>query len=189
MRDRIVLLAGVLLIAGCAQASPQPSAASLPASPPESTAPGGNLPPNCEPVELRGPDGTRVDLGGTWIDQSRTDAGQTTWWIRTLGNCLYGVGSVADVPEEGMSANHGTVLHYTGTIQPDFTIDGPMLHLGPVDALEVAVSEDVRFLIVLPDDGGIELHEDREMGVVTGGPRCVEQAFCFPPLVLVRRED
>jgi hypothetical protein len=186
MRRRFSLLAAVLVIAGCTQASGAPSAASQPASAPSSVPPAGNLPPGCEPIELRAPDGTRVDLGGTWIDQSRTDTGQTTWWIRTQGNCLFGVGTVADVPEEGFSANPGTVLHYSGTIQPDFTIEGPMVHLGPVDALEWPINEDVRFLIVFTDDGGIELHEDREPGVVTGGPRCV-QAFCFPPLVLVPR--
>jgi hypothetical protein len=62
-----------------------------------------------------------------------------------------------------------------------------MVHLGPVDALESAIAEDVRFLIVFTDDGGIELHEDREPGAMTGGPRCVP-SFCFPPLVLVPRE-
>jgi hypothetical protein len=145
------------------------------------------LPPGCEPIVLRAPDGTAVDLGGTWIDQGRTDTGQTTWWIRTQGDCLYGVGTVADVPEEGFSANPGTVLHYTGAIQPDFTIEGQMVHLGPVYALEVAITEDVRFLIEFAESG-VELREDRELGVVTGGPRCIEN-FCFPPLVLVPLED
>jgi hypothetical protein len=130
-------------------------------------------------------------LDGTWVDVSRTDTGQLTWWIRTQGNCLFGVATVAEVPQEGMSMNPGTVIHYTGTIQPDFTIEGPMRHLGPErpQAPSLRIDEDVRFLIVFTDEGGIELREDREPGVVTGGLRCVEQSFCFPPIILVPLED
>jgi hypothetical protein len=148
------------------------------------------MPPGCEEIELRAPDGTPVELDGRWIDQSRTDAGQTTWWIGTQGDCLYGVATVDEVPDEGLSMNPGTVLHYTGTILSDFTVEGPMLHLGPRPpyAPLLRIDEYVRFLIVFTDEGGVELHEDREPGVVTGGLRCVEQAFCFPPLVLVASE-
>jgi hypothetical protein len=65
-----------------------------------------------------------------------------------------------------------------------------MVHIGPQTLIrsEVPRISDVTFLIEFPDAGGIQLREDRQPGVVTGGPRCVEQAFCFPPLILVPRE-
>jgi hypothetical protein len=148
------------------------------------------LPAGCEPIELRAPDGSLVELDGTWIEQSRTDTDQLTFWIHTRGDCLYAVGSVEDVPEEGTRMHLGTVIHYTGTVRPDFTIEGQMVHIGPQPSLrsEVPRLSDTNFLILFADDGGIELREDRQPGVVTSGPRCVEQAFCYPPLVLVPRD-
>jgi hypothetical protein len=190
MRRRLVVLLAALVIAGCTQASGVPSPVSAPASAPSSVVPAGNLPPGCEPIELRTPDGALVELDGTWIEQSRTSVDQLTWWIRTRGDCLWAVGTVADVPEQGFDIHLGTVLNYRGTIRPDFSIDGQLVHLGPQPSNrpEVPIVSDSRFLIVFTDDGGIELREDREGGVVDGGPRCVEQSFCYPPLVLVPRD-
>jgi hypothetical protein len=141
-------------------------------------------------LELRAPDGSLVELDGTWIEQSRTNIDQLTFWIYTDGDCLYGVGSVLDVPEEGEDMHLGTVIHYTGTIRSDFTIDGQMVHVGPQPSFrsEVPKVSEVSFRIEFPDAGGIQLREDRQAGVVTGGPRCVEQTFCYPPLILVPRE-
>jgi hypothetical protein len=191
---RARLAAGLIVAAlvGCASPANTQSPSAGVGSPAESGEPdAGNLPAGCEPIELRGPDGSPVELDGTWIDQSRDDAGQLTWWIRTEGDCLYGAATVDEVPEEGESMNPGTVLLYTGTIRPDFTIDGPMLHVGPVPAHAplVPIYADVRLLIEFTDAGGIELREDRVPGVVTGGIRCIEQSFCFPPLILAPRDE
>jgi hypothetical protein len=151
----------------------------------------GNLPAGCEAIELRAPDGSVVELDGTWIEQSRTDASRLYWWIRTQGDCLYGVGTVADVPVEAEATNHGQVIQYIGTIRPDFSIDGLMAHVGTPSFLEGEVPpvSETRFLIEFTGDGSIQLRENREAGVVTGGPRCLHQNFCFPVLVLVPRED
>jgi hypothetical protein len=186
---RLGLLALAILIAGCTQASGAPSAASQPPSAPSSVPPAGNLPPGCEPIELRTADGSLVELDGTWIEQSRSGADQLTWWIRTQGDCLYGVGTVADVPDDPETTDHGQVIQYIGTIRHDFSIDGQMAHVGTPSFLEgeVAPVSDTRFLIEFTD-GGIQLREDREPGVVTGGPRCLHQNFCFPPLVLAPKE-
>jgi hypothetical protein len=101
------------------------------------------------------------------------------------------VGTVADVPDDVEETDHGKAILYIGTIRPDFSIDGQMAHVSPPSFLEgdVPPVSETRFLIEFTDDGGIELREDREPGVVTGGPRCLHQNFCFPPLVLAPRED
>jgi hypothetical protein len=149
----------------------------------------GALPPGCQTIDLRAPDGSPVRLDGTWIDVSRDDAAQMTWWIRTQGDCFYGVGSVDEVPEEGISENLTTVQSFTGTIRSDFAIDGSIVHVGPQPDFraEVPIYAPVRLLIEFSDNGDIELLEDREPG--SGGePRCVDTGFCLPPMRLVPRE-
>jgi hypothetical protein len=191
-RSWVPLVLGLVTVA-CG-ATGQPSASTERSAPSTSAASAGGvsgLPPGCEPIELRAPDGSPVDLDGVWVEQSRTGADQLTWWIRTQGDCLYGVGTVADVSEEGLATDHGQVIQYIGTIRRDFSIDGQMAHLSPPNFLEGEVPpvSETRFLIEFTDNGGVHLREDREPGVVTGGPRCLHQNFCFPPLVLAPRED
>jgi hypothetical protein len=149
----------------------------------------GALPPGCQTIDLRAPDGSPVRLDGTWIDVSRDDAAQMTWWIRTQGDCFYGVGSVDEVPEEGISENLTTVQSFTGTIRSDFAIDGSIVHVGPQPDFraEVPIYAPVRLLIEFSENGNIELLEDRAPGE-GGAPRCIEASNCLPPMHLVLRE-
>ena len=98
------LVASAVLVA-CAS----PGAPTQPSDSVQASATGpiglGSLPPGCETISLRAPDGSPIRLDGTWIDVSRDDAGRMTWWIRTQGDCFYGVGSVDDVPEDVISEN------------------------------------------------------------------------------------
>ena len=109
-----------------------------------------------------------------------------TWWIRTQGDCFYGVGTVDDVPEDGLSENLTTVQSFTGTIGSDFAVDGFIVHVGPQPDFraEIPIYAPVRLLIEFTDDGGIELLEDRAAGEVAP-PRCVDPVFCLPPMHLV----
>jgi hypothetical protein len=146
----------------------------------------GALPPGCQEVDLLAPDGSPVRLDGTWVDESRDDAGQMTWHVRTQGNCFYGVGSVDEIPEDGLSRNLTTVQSFTGTIGSDFTIDGSIVHVGPEIDQGAPVYAPVRLLIEFPDEGGILLLEDRAAGEIDP-PRCFDPAFCLPPMRLVSR--
>jgi hypothetical protein len=151
---------------------------------------GAGLPPGCQTIDLRAPDGSPIQLDGTWIDESRDDAAQMTWWIRTQGDCFYGVGTVDDVPEDGVSENLTTVQSFAGTIGSDFTIDGSIVHVGPQPDFraEIPIYAPVRFVIEFSASGGIELLEDREPGE-GDEPRCVDAGFCLPPMRLVPRSD
>lgn len=188
--SRCALLAGavvVALLAACS--SPAGSAPSTgERSSPSADAGSGNLPPGCDPLPLLAPDGSRLRLDGTWIDQSRDDAGTMTWYIRTSGNCFYGTGTVADVPE-GLYTHADTVQTYTGLIQPDYTVEGAFVHLGPTSdttrnlPMYFAIPLEIEFT----DEGGIVIRELREEGVI--GPRCPDPTFCIPPLLLAPRDD
>jgi hypothetical protein len=138
------------------------------------------LPPGCQTIDLRGPDGSEVDLEGEWYDVSREDAAQMTWWIRTAGDCFYGVGTV---PQGFDYSDSFSVQSYSGVIQSDFTIDGAFVHLGGHnDAETIAEYVPATLLIEFEDDGTIAIREDREPNVP--GPRCPRPEVCAAPLEL-----
>jgi hypothetical protein len=109
-----------------------------------------------------------------------------TWYVLTQGDCFYGTGTVDDVRLEGPFMNAISVMMYSGTIQPDLTIDGEMLHVGPAPLSQSTgeVYAPVRLLIEFDDEGGVELHEDRVAGEIDP-PRCFDPLFCLPPMLLV----
>lgn len=184
---RPIILAAVIFAAGCSTSSPSPT-------PGPSTGLGSpeavdtTWPPGCETIDLRAPDGSPVGLTGTWIDESRDDAGRMTWHILTQGDCFYGTGSVDDVIEEGQFKVPISVQMFIGTIRSDYTIDGSMLHVGPrsVGLGTIESYAPVRLLIDFPDEGGIQLLEDRVAGEIDP-PRCPDPLFCLPPMRLVPR--
>jgi hypothetical protein len=164
---------------GACSASPAPptsaptdAAASAFASGPAA----GNLPAGCEPIELRAPDGGLVVLDGPWVEAEPPETGLMTWWFRTLGDCVWGVGT-AD--------GGGAVQNLRGTLRRDFTIDSEIAFLGVREFFgsEIAPLSQVRLRIEF-EDGGVILREDRAPGA-TGGPRCPEFNNCLAPLVLV----
>jgi hypothetical protein len=168
----------ILAIGGCTSPSVTPSASVLPSS--ASPAEAGNLPPGCEELELRGPNGDLFLLDGRWVEADRTDAGRMTWWFRQLGDCVWGVGTVDD-PEV---VSQGSVQNLIGTVRPDFSIDAQVMPLGLRAFSGRPMSyADVQFLIEFTDDGGVILREDSDSTAV-GGPRCPEPFNCLVPLVL-----
>jgi hypothetical protein len=182
MRILRVALLAASLIAGCSQASPQPSAASDPASPRASTGPVGNLPEGCEPIELRSPSGERVDLDGIWVQDAAGNTQAMKWWLWSFGDCLWGAGRNENYSEEPF-ASADQVQAFRGTIRDDFTIETEMVLLAPHRPTETPIREaEVRILISIDEDGGITLREDREPGAI--GPRCLTSSFCPAPLVL-----
>jgi hypothetical protein len=173
------MLLGLMAVACTPSASaPSPSAtASDPAASQDAVL--GDLPPGCEPISLRGPDGSTVDLDGEWVDVSRDDAATMTWFVRTAGDCFYGVGSVAEFTDY---SNHFTVQTFTGTFQPDFTIDGAFLHLGPGNSFQTTPVYVPAVLLIEFEEDGVVIREDREPNA--SGPRCPRPEECIPPMEL-----
>lgn len=186
VRVQATLLLGAALAAGgCA-----PSLAPTPTpAPTETPAPAvGNLPPGCALIELRAPSGERIELNGTWTEVG-TAGQQMTWWIRTEGDCVWGAGSIEDVPPGGtFEARPDHVQSLRGRIGSDFVIAGEIVWLGepPLGAPGTPPRySPLRMLIEFGDAGEILLREDREPGV--SGLRCPDPAgFCPAPLVLHR---
>jgi hypothetical protein len=180
---RVGLLAAAL-IAGCSQASPQPSAESEPASPRAPTGPVGDLPAGCEPIDLRSPSGERVNLDGIWVQDAEGNAHAMKWWLWSFGDCLWGTGRNENYSEnvaQGASADQ--VQAFRGTIRDDFSIEAEMVLLGPHPVIGNLNREaEVRILISIDEDGSITLLEDREPGVT--GPRCPTSNYCPAPLLL-----
>ena len=133
--SRLTPLLLLTLLWGCSPTtSPLPSVQPS-ASPSEGAVSG--LPPGCAPHEVRGPDGERIDLDGTWVEEVGEDEAPMTWWIRTQGDCLWGAGTVDDVPTAGASVPD-TVQTIRGRLGSDLIIDGEILRLGPYASSDAA---------------------------------------------------
>jgi hypothetical protein len=186
-----------LLLVGCI-------ASVSPATPPPSSGASsglgsGELPPGCEPIDLRSPNGQQIDLTGAWTGpqpwvgffQSPTEM----TWIRQLGDCLWG--SVMDAefrsdPNfqgtfEQRGGNLGT-MH--GRITSDFSIEAQLVsirHGSPAAPAPVAA---IRLVIEFGPDGETRLREDRDPDQFS--TRCYEvqgDPYCPAPVILHRVED
>ncbi|HJT63463.1 MAG TPA: hypothetical protein VJ839_01685 [Candidatus Limnocylindria bacterium] len=177
------LLLGLLTLVSACSAATSPSVSLQPSASPSEAAVSG-LPPGCEPHEVRGPDGERIDLDGTWVEEVGEDEAPMTWWIRTQGDCVWGAGTVDDVPADGASIPD-TVQTIRGRLGSDLIIDGEILRLGPYASSDAAraIYSPIRLKVDFDDDGQVVLREDRVYGVA--GPRCGDPVvFCIPVLVL-----
>jgi hypothetical protein len=178
MRSGAIAAAIVLVLTACGGASGAPSASGD--GQPTSSVSG--LPEGCRPIELRDPAGDRIELTGAWVEPDRSDSEAMVWWFKAIGDCVWGVGTIPN--SESPFMGEPSVQNLRGTLNPDFTIDAQIAHLGPRFSFNYTIDlADVRIRIEFPDDSGIILREDREPGAV-GGPRCPDASFCIPPLVL-----
>jgi hypothetical protein len=179
---RRALIATACVVAGCAPSAAPPT--SVP--PTEIPAEVGNLPSGCDPIDLRSPDGQAVDLNGTWIQGGEGGRTAATWWIRTVGDCIWGTGIFDDYTEGRGVDQPDSVQGLQGRMGDDFVIDSTIVFLGPHPGRAILqYRAEVRIILDFDDDGQIILREDREPGVA--GPRCPDPVnYCPPPLVLRR---
>ncbi len=181
------LVIGLLALAsvGACTGTPQPTVTPAP-SVRASTVQEGALPPGCQPIDLASSDGERIDLDGTWREDAVEEADPRTWWIRDLGDCVWGAGATDEVPDGALGLL--SIQTFAGTIGSDYTIEGEILLLGPQgDGFGSGnpIYAPIRFLIEFDDAGEVTLHEDREPGAE--GPRCLDPSiFCLSPLLLRR---
>jgi hypothetical protein len=182
------VLLGLLIIVGCSAGSSGPSIA--PSAVPSAAGSGaeaGVLPPGCEPVNLRGPSGERIVLDGTWRAEEHSSSLPETWWIRTLGDCMWAAGALGSSEDAGLfnSGDPGRVQTIRGTIGSDFVVSGEIVRVATPDFAvgEQRIYSPLRLQIEFDEDGTVVLREDRVYG--ESGPRCGDPTiFCIPVLVL-----
>lgn len=175
------LIGAACLVAACTP-TPAPPASAPPTESPAAAV--SNLPTGCEPIDLRSPAGEPVDLNGIWIQDDQESRQPSKWWIRTLGDCIWGTGIYDDYTEDPLFALSFSVQGLQGRVGNDFVIDSTIVHLGPHPALALPqYLAEVRLLIEFDASGEITLREDRIPGVE--GPRCpLSFNLCPAPLVL-----
>ena len=179
-RLRRGLIGAAIVVAACTPSSAPPTSA----PPTESAAAEvGNLPPGCQPIDLRSPAGDAVELTGIWIQDADEGRQPSKWWIRAFGDCVWGSGIYdAYTEDEFFVAESVQVL--LGRMGSDFVIDGAIALVGPHP--DFATSEsfaEVRLLIEFDSEGEITLREDRAPGVQ--GARCPDPVgYCPAPLLL-----
>jgi hypothetical protein len=140
-------------------------------------------PPGCEPVDLRGPDGERVDLSGGWAGSGiLAFAGDEVAVFNQIGSCVYG--SVT-----GLDGNvQGGVTNLNGRISPDFTIGFEVVTVQPepfgVGPRPYGFAEHSTVVLVIEWDGEgrLRLREDREPGEIA--ERCVQPTLPCPDPVI-----
>jgi hypothetical protein len=180
------MLSALLTAAACTSSAEPQASEALSAAPTATQGGTGDLPPGCVPIDLRAPNGERIELNGAWAEVGM--AGDLmTWWIRTEGDCVWGAGYIDEVPPEGsQDVRPDQVQSLAGRLGADLVITGEIISLGaipfsaPADPLRYSP---LRMLIDVDDAGDITLREDRQPGVT--GPRCPDPAgYCPAPLVL-----
>jgi hypothetical protein len=178
---RRALISAAFVVAACTPSSAPPTSA----SPTESEAAEvSNLPPGCEPIDLRSPAGEDVDLNGIWIQDDIEGRQPSKWWIQTLGDCIWGTGIFDDYTEDPFAAISFSVQGLQGRVGNDFVIDSTIVLLGPRPAFALPQPlAEVRLLIEFDPAGQVTLREDRIPGVE--GPRCpAPLGVCPAPLFL-----
>jgi hypothetical protein len=189
------VLFGAVWLSGCLSAAPAPSAGT---PPPSSSQDASGFVTDCQPIDLRGPDGQRVDLTGAWTTADRRGgfffgAAETTW-ILQVGDCVWGEIIDDDFLANpsglgGLGTGGGALGTLRGQLASDRTVEGELITVAGRPGAPGPRAE-IRLLIEWPD-GPIRLREDRDPNVP--GPRCTFQASgtvrCSPPVILYRIED
>jgi hypothetical protein len=160
----------------------------------------GELPPGCEPIDLRGPDGRPIDLNGAWSGPADSvgfyQSPNETTWIRQVGDCLWAAVMDAEFRSDpdfvgDFDLPAGNLGTFSGRITGDFAIEGELVSIRHGSPMAPTIFVPIRMLIEFDGDGGIVLREDRDPGVVS--PRCYGMTgmdpFCPVPVLLHRVDD
>jgi hypothetical protein len=118
-----VLLGAALSATGCGAS---PALTPTPALTETPVPAAGNLPPGCDPIELRSPRGASIDLSGTWTTGTEEAGNEIRYELRQSGECLWGRGFSAYRGEEP-GESFDMVL--VGTARSDFTAELDLLEL------------------------------------------------------------
>jgi hypothetical protein len=127
----------------------------------------GSSPPAaaCEPIDLHAPDGTRVDLTGTWR------GGPGVHFVRQDGDCVWWV-SMSTTPGQERGAE--VLVLFRGKLAPDFTLNGEWMSVirpfGIPDPRRGSVPFALEFLDPLTGDEALVLRsQEGIVGPFTAG--------------------
>jgi hypothetical protein len=174
-----LLLALVLLAACTASPSLEPSAPAASSS----AGPVGQFPAGCAPIDLRGPNGDRVDLTGTWTGPGTTSlASETeTAYLNQIGDCVRGV--VVGEDSDGSRS----IANLVGDLRPDFFMDTEVVFVLQESVFAYGEYSTVLVAIEWDDDEQLRLREVREVEGTAG--RCVVRELACPlPFIWYRTE-
>jgi len=121
------LVGAACLVAACTPAS-APSSSVPPTESPSAEV--GNLPPGCKPIDLRAPGGERIDLNGTWDQETSAGETPTTWWVRQFGDCVWAAAIIAGFPDVPPPRPPRDLQVLRGRLDPGFVLDGELVALG-----------------------------------------------------------
>jgi hypothetical protein len=142
----LVLLSAGVVLGGCGT-SPASSAPASSQAPSPSVAAASDP---CQPVDLRTPDGERVDLTGAW------EGGVTFHEARQSRDCVWWVG-FSSWP--GDDLGDAWLLTFSGHLEPDFTLHGEWAEIYTAE-LHAPRNCPVTFRVEFTDAGEIELATD-----------------------------
>jgi hypothetical protein len=180
-----------ILLAFVSACNTAPASPSSTIQPPSESQAAGGLPPDCEPITLRDPDGQRVDLTGAWEGLDGSDvlaAPEEQVWLHQLGDCLYG--SVLGVyPESAAGDSETFVVDLGGRIDPAFTVDLEVVFVYQDARFPFAPYSTMELAIEWNPDGRIRLREIRDLNERAG--RCAAQPTfeCPPPVIWYRADE
>jgi hypothetical protein len=124
-RDQFPILGGLALLcvalAGCQSPIPSPTS-----EPTASAAPTAAAAAECPPIDIRTPQGTRIDLTGTWVTGSRLAGDEVFYEVRQSGECLWGRAYSAF---EGQEPAELFDILIVGIVRSDFTAEVDLLEL------------------------------------------------------------
>jgi hypothetical protein len=179
MGNRFAVTLGLLALAACTSTpSAEPSASAA------SSAGGlsGQLPAGCDPIDLRGPDGERVDLTGTWAGTGANALAieNETAYLNQIGDCVRGVVEGQD------SDGNRAIANLAGQLGTDFFMDTEVVFVLQEGVFPYGEFSTFAVAIEWDDDGQLRLRELREGG---SAGRCVTRTLeCPLPFVWYRVE-
>lgn len=178
------------LLAGCSASFP---AGSVPSRSPSADAGAGSLPAGCVPIDLRDPQGMRLDLTGEWVGDNWFAGGSVgeRTFVLQLGDCVWI--SISDARYRSDPMQGSSILGVmNGHLSTDFAVTGDLVTIlrdAPIGGFaDQQTFAAVRLVIEFDADGHTLLHEDREIQVQ--GPRCTHPpSACPDPVTLSRLGD
>ena len=189
----------VLLSAGWLVGCTEPSSSSTPAPSASAGSISGELPPGCDPIDLRGPDGDPIDLTGAWSSPPDSfgfyQSPNETTWIRQVGDCVWAAIMDAEFRSDpnyvgDFDLPAGNLGTFSGRITADFVIEGNLVSIRHGSPLAPTTFVPIRMLIEFDSHGEVVLREDRNPNDLS--PRCYgmpgSDPFC-PAVVVLHRVD
>ena len=186
MRGPFGLLLAVVSVVGC-----QPTLSSPPSTIPSSVATtegGAGLPSGCAPIDLRGPDGARVELTGEWEAENPLVVPEEQVLLQQVGGCVWG--TVHGVYRPGSEEDRETyVVNLGGDVAPAFTVNLEVVMVYQDARFPFAPYSTMAMFIEWDSDGRIRLREDRDPNERAGRCAAQPQFDCPPPVIWYRADD